>query len=191
MSRPLYDLSECNIFCTKEDENTYQVEVWTTCNAFIGSTQLCRTSGNIYSPDGIVTRKGYGRSLHRLLVDIATDLGGSLAIVRDGDARGGALTVWKEFFSDPTLDKINIEKHSYEIDWTSIEDDPQFFYAYQSNKFRFVNKKHINHLSSLNKETKKLAELGRSIFNNSYEKDDNRWIDEEYPFLNTISTKIL
>lgn len=188
MSRPLFDLSVCNIFCTKKAEHTYQVDVWTKDNEFIASTELQQTKGDLFAPDGIVARFGYGRSFHRLLVDIATDLGGALAIVRDGDARGGAMTVWSDFYRDKMLTKHNIEHLPDDIDWTSPDDDPQLFHAYKSKDVRLVSKQNIHYSNAFDPLTESLAKKGASIFHDAYDKDDNRWIDDEFPLRVTLPT---
>lgn len=186
MSKPLYDLSQCDIYCIQEKESTFHVEVRTKDGAFIGSTQLNRTEGNVFVPDGIVARYSYGRSLHRLLIDIATDLGGSLAIVRDGDARGGALTVWSEFYADKTLTKRNIKAYSNDIDWTSIDDDPELFHSFQSGVQRLASKDSINYLTEFNDFTRSLHATGSRIFRQSYDIDSNLWIEDEWPLKDPV-----
>lgn len=185
-AKPLFNLSHCIMFCAKKNNDTYEVGLLTNSEEFLSSTQLRHVEGNVFVPDGIVARRGFGRSFHRLLVDIATDLGGSLAIVRDGDARGGAMTVWQSFYNDPSLEKIDISDIEDEIDWTNPDDNPELFHAYRTGVKRYVEKSAIRYTDTIAEDLLKYVEQGFAIFDRAYDLDCNKWIDEELPLQKII-----
>lgn len=181
MNRPLYDLSNCIVFCVKRNESDYNVGLLSAKGEFLASTHLDDSGGNVFVPDGIVARRGFGRSFHRLLVDIATDLGGALAIVRDGDARGGALTVWESLYLDDSLERINISEQDNDLDWADSDEYPELFHAYRTDKVRYLESNKIQYAQRPNAVVRRYIKQGAAIFHRSYEEESNQWIDEKYP----------
>lgn len=134
-----YDLSECQLYVSKQYSGVFQCIILTKIGEFIASAQLSHVGEHIYVPDGVVARRGFGYSLHRMLVDVATYFGGALAVVRDGKARGNALNVWNVFFNDPELYAVDISKTPCRLyETTNSVDKPSLFHAYKSKKEQAV-----------------------------------------------------
>lgn len=183
-----YDLSECQLYVSKQYSGVFQCIILTKIGEFIASAQLSHVGEHIYVPDGVVARRGFGYSLHRMLVDVATYFGGALAVVRDGDARGNALNVWNVFLNDPELYAIDISKTPCGLyEWTNSIDDPSLFHAYKSKKNKqYIEWSKITFANHIDTTMAKHLQEAYSFFDRAYSNDCNGWIDEEHP----LETKI-
>ena len=175
----IYDLSGGNIFLSKSEESeNIHVLITSKEDVFIGSSLLVPVDNDTYVVDGVVARPRYGYTLHRALLSVSTQLGRKLAIVRDGDAKHGALTVWSQFYQDESIkNTLLAETLNQEIDWTNIDENPEFFYGFTSRDSRWLPKP----VMTKGKESEKNKTIGDSAFDRSYDTYSNLWIETEMP----------
>lgn len=154
-------------------------------DAFLAFCNLDSHAPDYLSAENVVARRGFGRTLHRLLMDIAQDMGKQVTITRNGDARGGAMLAWVEFFDDPSIEHHPLPAHlNNDINWTNEEMDPFLFHAY-SAETRILPKNNIQYThfddAQNDPSLEKKMQLCADIFDVAYDNHSNTFIDKDMP----------
>lgn len=148
---------------------------------------------NLIEVTQAVARPGFGRLLYQGLAQFAYLNGAYIMSARDGDTRGGALSIWESFYntiSDEHKFKLpDFLNEEVQEDLTEEEAAP-FCYAYrmpasQDFKGSLVDIKRAADPAIW----QDMFALGNDIWSVSYERDDNTWINDDFPLNQETKTK--
>lgn len=161
------------------------IMIYSPLNDFLASAYLSKLDDTstfvINSP---VARQGFGKVLIEASLMYVTQQGGMLASVRDGKNKSGIYGQLERMYNgEYGGSKLKLpDAQNTELKYTDSEEEPHLFFGYKlepSSGFKasIVNQdrsKEKSRLESLDKEYEE-------VFFISYQENDTKWIDDDYP----------